>query len=81
MSEIARQSISSPWAVSFDAEYGTDKSIEMQTLADWKDFEDVDIKHYSGPALYETQFDAAAAFLESGERFILDLGELFISIM
>ena len=79
MSEVARQFISSPWAVSFDAKYGTDKSITMQSLKDWKDFEDVDIKHYSGPALYETQFDATAAFLESGERFILDLGDVQIA--
>lgn len=79
LSEVARQSISSPWIVSFNSEYGTDKSIVMQALMDWKDFEDTDIKHYSGPALYETQFDVTAAFLDSGETFSLDLGDVQIA--
>jgi len=73
--EVARQSILSPWTVRFDPEYGTAKSIKMQSLTDWKNFDDADIKHYSGSADYNTQFEITDAFFDSADAFTLDLGQ------
>ena len=77
--EVARQSILSPWTVRFDPEYGTAKSIKMQSLTDWKNFDDADIKHYSGSADYNTQFEITDAFFDSADAFTLDLGDVQIT--
>lgn len=77
--EASRQSISASWTVSFVPEYGTGKKVRMQKLTDWKDHQDPNVKHYSGPAIYETQFNISDEFLKSGERFMLDLGEVQVA--
>ncbi len=68
-----------PWSVKFDAEYGSDKTIALTELTDLKGHSDADVRHYSGPMIYETQVDIPASFAASAERFMLDLGDVQIS--
>lgn len=71
--------IDGAWTVSFDPEYGADKTIELTSLIDLKDHSDLDVQHYSGPITYKTQFDVAEAFLNSGDVFKLDLGDVQVA--
>jgi len=77
--EISQLAVTGPWTVSFDPDYGTDKTVEFQQLTDWKDYSAYDIKHYSGPATYETQFEVSEGFINSGQAFTLDLGNVQIA--
>jgi len=77
--KVSEMPIQSAWTVSFDPEYGTDKTLEFKPLIDWKDHGDVDVKHYSGPAIYKTQLDISEDFLGSGNKFTLDLGDVQVA--
>ena len=76
---VSRVEVQGPWTVSFDSDYGTDETIQLNQLKDWTDISDFNIKHYSGPALYKTQFSVPKDFLDSSERFLLDLGNVQIA--
>jgi len=67
------------WTVSFDAEYGSGKTIELKSLMDLKDHSDPDVKHYSGPITYRSQIEISDAFLNSGDVFMLNLGDVQIA--
>jgi len=76
---VSEMPVQGAWTVSFDPEYGTDKTVEFKQLIDWKDHSDDDVKHYSGPAVYKTQLDISEDFLSSGNQFTLDLGDVQIA--
>lgn len=77
--ELSQTPILGPWTVSFDPEFGTNKTVEFSELKDLKDHADDDIKYYSGPITYETQFEISEDFLTSGKKFMLDLGNVQIA--
>lgn len=61
--------ISGNWKVSFN-----DKKIEMSNLASWSDNTDVDIKYFSGTAMYENTFKVAQ--VDKSVSYIIDLGDV-----
>ncbi|WP_371397563.1 glycosyl hydrolase [Fretibacter rubidus] len=77
--EVSELPVLSPWTVRFDSEYGSNKIIALTELTDLKDHSDNDVRHYSGPATYETQVNISDNFLSSGERFVLNLGDVQIA--
>jgi len=79
LKKIAENVLKEPWTVTFDPEYGTKKKLQFLSLMDWKDHKDPEVKYYSGPAIYETQFNISKTFLESGDAFTLDLGDVQIA--
>lgn len=77
--EVSKVEIQGPWTVGFDPEYGTGETIELNQLIDWRDHSDFNIKHYSGPAIYTAEFDLSEDFLDAGDKFTLDLGDVQIA--
>ena len=49
-----------PWSVSFDPQRGGPPKVIFDTLSDWIENDDPGIRHYSGKAVYTTQFDWVA---------------------
>ena len=76
---IAQIALTGPWTVSFNPDFGTNKTVEFQQLIDWKDHSDFDIRHYSGPGTYEAQFEVSEGFIDSAQVFTLDLGNVQIA--
>lgn len=64
--------IEGPWQVSFDPAQRGPGNVTFDQLVDWTAREEVQIKHYSGTAVYRKEFDASA---QSGKVF-LDLGQV-----
>lgn len=52
--------LSGPWQVSFDPEWGGPKSVVFLNLDDWSKHTDPGIRYYSGKATYRTTFDVTA---------------------
>ena len=77
--EVSKLPVLSPWTVRFDPEFGSDKTIQLAELMDLKDHSDSDVRHYSGPAVYETNVNISDSFLSSGDRFKLELGDVQIA--
>lgn len=67
------QTLTGPWQVSFDPEWGGPKSVEFAQLEDWTRRAEPGVKYYSGTATYRKTF-AFARELQQGERWFLDLG-------
>ncbi len=65
------QTLSGPWEVSFDPEWGPSAPVRFDELVDWATHPDEDIRYYSGSATYRKRFD-----LTPGTRRprFLDLG-------
>lgn len=76
---LSKLPVRGPWRVSFDPEFGTDKTVKFSELKDLKEHIDDDIKYYSGPITYETQIEISEDFLTSGKEFMLDLGNVQIA--
>ena len=60
------------WTVSFESESAMKKSLEVDSLFDWRAHRDSEIRHFSGTATYETRFD----WKEALDRHWLDLGQV-----
>ncbi len=63
----ANLTLSGPWDVSFDPEWGGPEHITFDRLEDWKDRPEPGIRHYSGRAFYRTTFDLAPT---DGRRYL-----------
>lgn len=72
----AAQTITTPWEVSFSAEWGGPEKTTFDTLISWTEHSDPGIKYYSGTAIYENTFTLAPEQLK-GKRVQLDLGEMY----
>ncbi|KMS55933.1 hypothetical protein V473_13565 [Sphingobium cupriresistens LL01] len=48
--------VTAPWTVTFTIR-GKPVHVRMDTPTDWSQFDDLDIRHYSGRALYKSEFD------------------------
>lgn len=66
------------WLVSFPTEWysgGTEcKSVKWDTLLDWKDVDDDDIRYFSGTATYAKRISKPE--MSPGDRLVLDLGDV-----
>lgn len=65
--------LSGPWEVGFDEEWGGPAKVIFEHLEDWTRRPEEGIRYYSGIATYRKTFDAPA--VEAGELY-LDLGEV-----
>ena len=75
MNETVQLTLSGPWDVSFDPEWGGPENASFDQLVDWTTRPEEGIKHYSGTAVYHKTFDIPRP-LKNGERLMLDLGVL-----
>jgi len=67
--------ITSAWKVSFDTDMrGPSQPVIFNTLTDWTQHQDNNIKYYSGMAVYSNTFKKPS--LHDGARLYLDLGSL-----
>ena len=69
--------IDGSWEVEFLKEHDYPGNHVFETLTDWKDHSDENIKYYSGTAVYRKSFNWNED-ITSENRFILDLGDVKI---
>lgn len=74
---VEERTIEGLWRVSFAAKYEDDvpKPRRIDRLMSWTESDDSDLRHFSGTATYETEL-AGVEKTASGERLVLDLGEV-----
>lgn len=72
---IEAMTVSGPWTVTFDPDWGRKDPLEMQSLADWTSNEDPLVKYYSGTAMYRTSFSYDGALPENAW---IDLGDVAV---
>lgn len=65
--------LTNAWEVAFDPAWGGPAKVRFDTLCDWSQSADLNIRYYSGMAVYRTRFEL------SGNRFpeLLDLGTVY----
>ena len=63
------------WEVQFDTNWGAPSTTKTDTLKSWTEFDNKNIKYYSGTATYLKSFDISPSDL-SQYRLILDLGNV-----
>ena len=64
------------WDVKFQADRGAPASVTLPSLSSWSDNADPGVKYFSGTATYTKTIDVPQAWLGSGSRLWLDLGEV-----
>ncbi len=68
------QSISGPWQVAYNPQYGgPDQPVTFTTLQDWTQHPDPDIRYYSGRATYSKEFELTNP-APGNTQLALDLG-------
>jgi hypothetical protein len=69
-----KTTLTGAWDLYFDPKWGGPAMIHIDSLMDWTKFEDHNIKHYSGTAIYHKTFTLDKA--SAGKKLLLDLGEV-----
>jgi hypothetical protein len=72
LSDVA--TLSGPWEVAFDPQWGGPDRIVFDRLEDWSQRPEDGIKFYSGTAVYRKTFDLPSSAAGEGGRLWLDLG-------
>jgi hypothetical protein len=70
--------LKNPWKITFSKESVID-ALNVTPLFDWTSSSNFDIKHYSGTAIYRTNFSLKKNQIKDDEKLILDLGEVNIA--
>ena len=65
------QELTGEWDVAFDTHWGGPAQVRFDQLRDWSQSDDLQIRYYSGKAVYTRKFDYTAA---TGGPVYLDLG-------
>jgi hypothetical protein len=65
------QELTGAWDVAFDTHWGGPARVRFDQLRDWSQSDDLQIRYYSGKAVYTRKFDYTAA---AGGPVCLDLG-------
>lgn len=65
------QTLSGPWDVAFDTQWGGPARVRFDALQDWSTSDDPKIKYYSGKAIYTKRFEVHA---DTKKPVYLDLG-------
>lgn len=68
------QTVSGPWAISFQPGRGAPETASFPTLVDWSENEDPRIRYFSGAATYSQSITIEPSMLSPGRRLWLDLG-------
>ena len=69
------QQLAGPWQVQFDPEWGPAEPVTFNTLIDWTNHDNPQIKYFSGQATYKMTFDLADRSRTDAHLW-LDLGQL-----
>jgi hypothetical protein len=67
--------ISGPWTIHFPKGRGAPAEIELTNLISWTEYPSGGVRHFSGTAVYETEFNVPADFAPN-HVLALDLGEV-----
>ncbi|MCA9428751.1 MAG: glycosyl hydrolase, partial [Candidatus Omnitrophica bacterium] len=70
------ETLSGPWRVSFDPEFGGPGDVVFDNLSDWSQHSDPGIRYYSGIATYEKTFDLPASIDLNSKSILIDFGEV-----
>ncbi|MCB9784283.1 MAG: glycosyl hydrolase [Candidatus Omnitrophica bacterium] len=70
------ETLSGPWRVYFDPEYGGPGDVVFDNLSDWSQHSDPGIRYYSGIATYEKTFALPASIDLNSKSILIDLGEV-----
>jgi hypothetical protein len=71
------QEITNSWNLSFDPNWGTDKTLTLDNLSSWSEHSDPLVKHYSGTGAYRTTFDFPKSGVSKEDSlYSLDLGQV-----
>jgi hypothetical protein len=71
---ITKTTLSGSWELHFDPKWGGPANLHIDSLKDWTKFDDYNIKHYSGTAVYNKTFTVDKA--SAGKKLMLNLGEV-----
>ena len=71
----AETELTDPWTVRFDPAWGPACPVRFDSLRSWTEFDDPQIRYYSGTATYEKEFTMDRAQLR-GRKVLLDLGNV-----
>ncbi len=71
---ITKTILAGGWDLHFDPKWGGPANLHIDSLMDWTKFDDYNIRHYSGTAVYNKTFTIDKA--SAGKKLILDLGEV-----
>jgi hypothetical protein len=66
--------VNGPWQVTFTDGRSAPPEVMLPELISWTEHPDAGVKFYSGTAVYRTQFDLPAGFVQPGMVTLLDLG-------
>jgi len=72
--QLAR--VQGPWKLSFTPGWNAPAKIEMPSLSSWSTSNDPGIRYYSGTGTYEKTIEVPRGWLASGQRIVLDLGQV-----
>lgn len=76
MKSVDLTRLEGPWPVRFEPGRGAPPAAILPALMSWPQSDDPGIRYFSGAATYTKQVDVPAAWLASGQRVQLDLGEV-----
>ncbi len=64
------------WTVHFARDLGAPAEVTLDSLASWSENTDPGVKYFSGTGTYTKAVEIPGAWLKSGQRLILDLGDV-----
>jgi hypothetical protein len=67
--------VEKPWTLKFTPGWGAPAQVQMDKLASWSEAAEEGVRHYSGTAVYSTEFQLPSK-LPAHARVVLDLGEV-----
>jgi hypothetical protein len=76
LQETKLATLDGPWDIRFAPNLGAPEKITFNQLSSWSENTDPGVKYFSGTAAYQKSFDVPAAWLKSGRRLMLDLGDV-----
>jgi hypothetical protein len=74
--ETQLAAIGGPWDVQFAPNLGAPEKITLPDLVSWTENSDPGVKYYSGTATYKKTITVPDAWIQRGQRLLLDLGEV-----
>ena len=68
--------LTGPWELHFPPNWGAPAQVQLNQLSSWTRSTDPGVKYFSGTATYAKDIDVPAAWLGTGAKLVLDLGEV-----
>jgi len=68
--------LTGPWELHFPPNWGAPTQVQLNKLSSWTRSTDPGVKYFSGTATYAKDIDVPAAWLGTGAKLVLDLGEV-----